>query len=78
MSAARKVWEALGVEERMGFSQVGNHSHCVFPDDQEADLTAFLERFLVGEVGVETDVFRTVNETFDEGMWIDWSVPKLY
>lgn len=77
MTAARKIWDALGVSDSMGFTQDGNHSHCEFPSEQQGDLTAFLEKFLLDGVS-NTDVFKTVNETFDEGKWIDWSVPKLY
>ncbi len=77
MSAARKVWSALGVEDYMGFSQDGNHSHCAFPAEQQPELTAFFDRFLLDKSGVDTDVFKTTNMTFDEKKWIDWSVPKL-
>ncbi|CZR51569.1 related to extracelular cellulose binding protein (Cip2) [Phialocephala subalpina] len=78
MTAARKVWVALGASDRMGFSQDGNHSHCVFPADQQPELSAFIEKFLLDQEGVDTDVFKTTNETFDEARWIDWDVPKLY
>ncbi|KUJ23506.1 putative extracelular cellulose binding protein [Mollisia scopiformis] len=78
MTAARKVWDALGVSDRMGFTQDGNHSHCAFSADQQPELTAFFDRFLLDAEGVNTTVFKTTNETFDEARWIDWTVPKLY
>ncbi|KAL2007304.1 hypothetical protein VTN00DRAFT_8742 [Thermoascus crustaceus] len=77
MKTARKVWTALGVEDRMGFSQVGNHEHCVFPASQERDLFAFVDRFLLDQPA-DTDVTYTDGTfEFDEAQWIDWTVPKL-
>ncbi|KAN0120173.1 carbohydrate esterase family 15 protein [Hyaloscypha variabilis] len=76
MTAAHKIWEALGVPQNMGFTQDGNHSHCAFPAEQQPELTAFFERFLLDEM-VDTTVFKTTNETFNETEWIDWEVPKL-
>ncbi|KAB8302075.1 hypothetical protein EYC80_005526 [Monilinia laxa] len=40
MSAAKLVYRAVGAEDRFGFSQVGGHSHCVFPGSQQQDLDA--------------------------------------
>jgi hypothetical protein len=77
MKTAHKVWEALGVPDNMGFTQAGNHSHCAFPSEQQPELTAYFEKFLLdGEA--DTNVFKTTNETFNETLWIDWEVPKLW
>lgn len=46
--AARKVWEAFGVEERMGYSIVADHPHCGLPDVQRPEVEAFVDRFLLG------------------------------
>ena len=77
MTAAHKIWEALGVPQNMGFTQDGNHSHCAFPAEQQPELTAFFETFLL-DGKVDTTVFKTTNETFNETAWIDWEVPKLW
>ena len=47
MKTANKIWQALGVPDSMGFSQIGNHSHCQFPASQQGNLTAFVNKFLV-------------------------------
>lgn len=33
--AARAVWQAMGIPERMGFSQVSGHNHCQLNDSQK-------------------------------------------
>lgn len=86
MEAGRLIYGALGVKDSFGFSSVGNHSHCDFPDEQIADLNAFFDRFLLDE-GADTDVFfatqamtSDVPDTygnFSLGFWADWEVPKL-
>ncbi|HEY8464426.1 MAG TPA: cellulose-binding domain-containing protein, partial [Bacillota bacterium] len=76
--AAHMVYEALGIPDRMGFSQIGNHNHCVFPASQQAELKAFIQKFLVGEGSSNTNVNRTDgNFSFDKARWIDWTIPNL-
>ena len=79
MTAGRLIYDALGARDNMGYSSVGNHSHCLFPTDRELpDLTAFYNRFLLDEKG-NTDIFyNSVNLTFDARQWIDWKVTRLY
>jgi hypothetical protein len=77
MQAARSVWEALGVQDRMGYSLASDHSHCQFPEEQSGDLDVFLRRFLLGEE-VETDVEKDYPSLgFDRDAWVDWDVPVL-
>lgn len=79
MSAARLVYEALGARTNMGYSSIGNHSHCLFPADRQTpDLTAFYDRFLLDKKA-DTDIFyNSVNLTFDYRQWVDWRVPRLW
>ncbi|HET9932384.1 MAG TPA: hypothetical protein VFQ35_16885 [Polyangiaceae bacterium] len=80
--AASKVYEGLGIKDRCGVSVAANHSHCQFPSAQQKFLDAFVNRFLKG-MKVDTsgvDDFHGTNsklKTFDESMWIDWTVPTL-
>lgn len=77
MAAAHKVFEALGVPNHMGYSQVGGHDHCDFPDSQQSDLDAFVNKFLLGQE-TDTDIFRTDGDfEFDEAKWANWTVPEL-
>jgi hypothetical protein len=70
-----KVWEVLRLTDHMGFTQDGNHSHCAFQVEQQAELAGYFEKFLLDGEG-DMNVFKTTNETFNETLWIDWEVPK--
>lgn len=77
MKAAHKVWEALGVPDSMGVSQVGNHNHCAFPSSQQSELTAFINKFLLDQ-STNTAIMRTDGGyTLNEAQWVDWTVPTL-
>jgi hypothetical protein len=76
--AARMVYEALGVPDNMGFSQIGGHDHCSYPNSQIPELQAFIKRFLLEDKSVSTKYNRTDgNFTFNKTKWIDWTVPAL-
>ena len=47
--AARKVWETFGIEDRMGYSIVGGHPHCMLPEQQYPEVEAFIDKFLLGK-----------------------------
>lgn len=79
MKAGRLIYSALGVTDHMGYSSVGNHSHCVFPTDREyPDLMAFYNKFLLDEPADTNFFYNTVNITFDLAQWVNWKVPRLY
>jgi hypothetical protein len=76
-AAAHLIWEALGVPDRMGFSQVGNHNHCAFPSSQKPELSAFVQKYLLNGAA-DTTIFKTDGSfTFDKSKWVDWAVPSL-
>ena len=78
MKTANKIWQALGVPDSMGFSQIGNHSHCQFPASQQGNLTAFVNKFLFDVPGNTNIMVTDLNTTFDERQWADWQVPRLF
>ncbi len=70
--AARRVWEAFGIQDRMGYSFIDGHMHCMLPESQWPELEAFVDRFLLGK-----DVPTAVTEApmfvdVDTGKWINW------
>jgi hypothetical protein len=80
--AAHLIWEGLGVPDQMGFSQVGDHSHCQWNGSQQAEVSAYVQRFLIGSTAGEdapdTNVLKTDGGfSFDQATWVDWSVPEL-
>ncbi len=74
--AAKKVWEALGISDRFGYSIVADHSHCAIPDNQLPDVLAFIDKFLLGQDDANTNV-ATSPYTTNLEPWITWTVPTL-
>lgn len=81
MVAARKVWQQYGIGDRCGYSIVGGHSHCQLPQNQYAEVEAFLDKFMLGIETANTDnVARAPYYTDDAGatpleelgQWMDW------
>jgi hypothetical protein len=79
----KKVYTALGIADRCEVSVSANHAHCSFPSSQQADLTAFINRYLLGMTSTTvaaTDVLNDTNstiKTYTESQWIDWTPPTL-
>ncbi|KAH8597862.1 Glucuronoyl esterase catalytic domain from Hypocrea Jecorina [Bisporella sp. PMI_857] len=74
--AGHKIYEALGVPDNLGYSQIGSHAHCAFPSNQQAALTAFINKFLLKQTTANTAVMQA-DTTYDEARWVDWTVPTL-
>jgi hypothetical protein len=74
--AAHEVWKALGVPDRFGFSKVGHDDHCGLPVAQRPEVIAFVERFLLGDTSVNTDIEIS---PYDPNLsnWITWDTPEL-
>jgi len=74
--AAKEVWTALGIPDRFGYSLVGGHNHCAVPDDQIPEIEAFVDKFLLGNDTVNTNVATTPYNT-NLSSWITWTNPIL-
>ncbi|HEX9060565.1 MAG TPA: dockerin type I domain-containing protein, partial [Clostridia bacterium] len=76
--SAHMIYEALGIPDRMGFSQVGHPTHLEFVAAQQPEVTAYIQKFLVGGGTGNTNVNKTDGGfTLDKAKWIDWTVPTL-
>ncbi|MCL2448169.1 MAG: hypothetical protein FWD17_04420 [Polyangiaceae bacterium] len=79
----KKVYTALGIADRCEVSVSPNHAHCSFPSNQQADLTAFINRYLLGMTSTTVAAMDVLNDTnstiktYTESDWIDWDVPTL-
>jgi hypothetical protein len=76
MKAASQVYQALGIPDRVGFSQVGGHSHCAFPSSQTPDVQAFVDKFLKSNTSANTNIAKSPYTT-DLTSWITWTTPQL-
>lgn len=71
--AAREVWSTFGIAERMGYSIEGGHPHCQLPLSQYPEVTAFIRRFLLDDIEMDTNVSRApMFENIDWQKWIPW------
>ena len=72
--AARMVWKAFGIEDRMGFSIQGGHMHCMLPESQYPEVEAFIDKFLLGKTDVDTFVTKAdMFEDMDYLKWMPWA-----
>ncbi|EOA89188.1 hypothetical protein ACJQWK_09363 [Exserohilum turcicum] len=76
MKAGRLIYKALGVPDNMGFTGSGNHNHCQFPSSQQADLSAFISRFLLGQNANTANIEKGPSGA-DAATYIDWTAPTL-
>jgi hypothetical protein len=77
-NAARAIWQAHGVPDRMGYSLTTGHTHCAFPSSQQAELNAYVQKFLIGGGTGNTNIMRNdPGVVFDRALWVDWIVPVL-
>ena len=77
--AAKPVWKALGVPERMGFHMYSS-GHCGRPAEATSLANEFFKRAFQGDTSAKTDVMDIQNNGVQqpvsewESMWIDWDM----
>ena len=54
VNAARKVWQEFGIADRVGYSILGGHPHCMLSEYQYAEVEAFIDKFLLGDGSADT------------------------
>ena len=80
--AAKSVWSALGVPERMGFSMY-NAFHCQASADQTALIGEMVKLAFNGDTTANTNVLNIlpngVQQPVSEwdAMWIDWDMATV-
>src|SRR5580700_5534428 len=82
-TAARLIFQGLGVEENMGFSNT-SHTHCDFNPAETPYLDAFIAKFLLGQTSTSTAVWnvtstawQTSSSVVSTSDWVNWTVPTL-
>jgi hypothetical protein len=76
MTAANKIFAALGVKGNQGYSVMGGHSHCSFPAAQVPELNAYINKFLLKKA-VNPSGFTNKAGYKVEAKWTPWTVPTL-
>jgi hypothetical protein len=54
--ATQQIYNTLGIGDRFGFFIDGSHAHCATLPIENAPLTAFVDKFLLGQATVDSDV----------------------
>jgi len=70
--AAHEVWKAFGISDRFGFSIVPGHMHCQLPPSQVPEVEAYVDRFLLGDMTVNTNVMKSPYDYVDFSRWTKW------
>ncbi|KAH7412431.1 hypothetical protein BKA64DRAFT_328903 [Cadophora sp. MPI-SDFR-AT-0126] len=76
MEVGQTIYKAWGAPESFGFSLVGGHSHCQFPSSQQSDLTAFIQKFLLGSA-TNPPIVAKSTANVNLANYYSWSVPAL-
>jgi len=76
MKVGRMIYKSVGAPDAMGFSLVGGHNHCQFPASQQADLSAFIDKYLLGGSSSTANIEKS-SSNVDVSAYIDWTAPIL-
>ncbi|MCB2376397.1 T9SS type A sorting domain-containing protein [Hymenobacter sp. BT635] len=70
--AAHEVWKAFGIGDRFGFYIDGGHGHCAIPASQQPAVAAFVDKFLLGNTTVNTNITTHPYPALDYQRWYRW------
>ncbi|MFC2138922.1 T9SS type A sorting domain-containing protein [Bacteroidota bacterium] len=70
--ATQKVYNTLGIGDRFGFYIDGGHGHCAIPESQRPAIEAFVDKFLLGDSTVNTNVETHPYPDIIPEYWYDW------
>ncbi|MBN8877733.1 MAG: cadherin domain-containing protein [Sphingobacteriales bacterium] len=71
--ATKEIFKTLGIGDRFGFYIDGQHGHCAVPNSQVPAISAFVDKFLLGNTSVNTDTV-TIHPypNVDYERWYKW------
>jgi hypothetical protein len=70
--AAQQIYNTLGIGDRFGFIIDSGHMHCAVPTTQVPAISAFVDKFMLGDAAANTDVQVTPFPTLDYSRWTAW------
>jgi hypothetical protein len=70
--AAREVYKTFGIGDRIGFTIIGGHNHCVLPETMYPEVDAFVDKFLLGDMDANTIRMNSIFDNVDHHRWINW------
>ena len=70
INAAKEVYRTFGIQDRVGYSITGGHGHCQLPESDYKFVEAYIDRFLLGKTGVQTEIAEA--PMFKDVDWKSW------
>lgn len=70
--ATQQVYNTFGIGDRFGFYIDGGHQHCGTLPAEAPAIAAFLDKFLLGDTKVNTDVEVNPYPSLDYSRWTAW------
>ena len=70
--ATQKVYNTFGIGDRFGFYIDGRHGHCATLPAMAPAIAAFVDKFLLGDLTVNTNVEVNPYSTLDYSRWTAW------
>ncbi|HKO11716.1 MAG TPA: hypothetical protein VJV22_07100 [Acidobacteriaceae bacterium] len=70
--ATQQIYNTFGIGDRFGFYIDGGHNHCATLPAEAPAITAFVSKFLLGNMGTNTDVEVNPYPNLDYGRWTAW------
>lgn len=70
--ATQEIYETFGIGDRFGFYIDGGHGHCAIPATQRPAIEAFVDKFLVGNTNVNTEIRVHPYTDLDHERWYSW------
>lgn len=73
--ATQQIFNEFGIGDRFGWIIDGNHDHCAVPDAELPEIQAFIDKFLLGQQHVSTDIEVIPNPFVQEETAAPFSLP---
>ncbi len=70
--ATQLVYEAFEIADRFGVFIDGGHGHCTIPASQLPAFEAFIDKFLLGDTSVDTEIRVHPYGDMDYQRWTEW------
>lgn len=70
--ATQRVYNTLGIGDRFGFYIDGGHGHCAVPESQVPAISKFVDKFLLGDTTVDTDIEVNPYPNVNYSRWTEW------
>jgi hypothetical protein len=71
--AVKRIYDSFGISDRFGYNINGGKSHCALTTDVTTDVTAFLDKFLMGLTNTVTTGIEHVPSTYSSIDYVSWT-----